>query len=158
MERTWYAFQLPVGQFDGDPDGWLHMWSGVGTPTLLPVALDRNGVLQHISFCATGRYTPIDEGNRIYVTEEDCGRIACFFAPGTVISECDLCLAFPVNRALLRNTVWPIDMALRLSKWHPTECKQLCGITCAGEIWEVQGGGRKRQLPIVPNYTFPAVM
>jgi hypothetical protein len=148
-----HAFLLPVALGEDDPTHWTHQWAAVGIPiTLIPVTPNKEGALTHLSFCARGQYAPHDQGTRIYAKEGLFGTTTLFSEPDTVLSEMDRYWSQSKDYTLLKNTVWPMEMAMKLSVWYPRQCNHLCGWTENGEIWEVRKGERVVQLPAVPDF------
>jgi hypothetical protein len=53
----------------------------------------------------------------------------------------------PHARDCLRNAIWPLETALKLSLWYPEHCRHLCGFDAEQRLFEVAGGKTIREFP-----------
>lgn len=152
------CFRMP-GQFFTD-DEIRGPYDAVGIPVNIVLTIQARSDPDDIMMLSSvwpGRYRVTDETTRISLKQECQGGWSVthrFYAPD---AERDFYWHLYDNlqtHTLLKNCIWPLDLALRLSEWYGDKCHQLLGLQ-DNQLFYVHGGKTTGTVPADTTFQPP---
>lgn len=144
------CFRMPGEYFSDEYDEHRGSWDAVGICTSIVLTIKaRSNSFMTLATVWPGRYQVIDETDRIILKQECQGGWSVthrFYAPGADRDFYWQIYDNPQTHTLLRNCIWPLNMALRLSEWYGTKCHQLLGIH-ENQLYYVTNGAISGTVP-----------